>query len=105
MSALRRYEILVPLVFNDGTQVPESLVAETFTELRARFGAASWETQTLRGVWEQAGTIYQDNFTRFFVDVPDLPEHREFFKGFKERLKQRFNQLDVWITSHPVDVI
>lgn len=59
----------------------------------------------LRGVREQEGTVYQDNLTRFFVDVPDLPEHREFFKRFKERLKQRFKYLDVWITSHPMDVI
>jgi hypothetical protein len=102
---LRRYEILVPLVFNDGTPVPEALLAETFAELRVHFGAASWETQVLRGVWEQEGAIYQDNLTRFFVDVPDVPEHRQFFKEFKQRLKQRFQQLDVWITSHPVDVI
>lgn len=105
MSSLRRYEVLVPLLFNDGTAVPEPLLAETFVELRARFGAASWETQSLRGVWEHEGNVYQDNLTRFFVDVPDTPEQREFFTGFKERLKKRFNQLDVWITSHPVDVI
>ena len=105
MSLLRRYEILVPLVFNDGTAVPESLLAKTFEELRTQFGAASWETQVLRGAWEQGGFVYQDNLTRFFVDVPDAPEHRQFFKEFKKKLKQRFNQLDVWITSHPVDVI
>jgi len=34
MSLSRRYEVLVPLVFNDGTPVPESLLAETFAELR-----------------------------------------------------------------------
>ncbi len=44
MSALRRYEILVPLVFNDGRSVPEALLVETFAELRTQFGAASWET-------------------------------------------------------------
>jgi hypothetical protein len=105
MSLLRRYEILVPLLSNDGTPVPETLLVETFAELRARFGAASWETQTVHGLWEHEGAIYRDNLTRFFVDVPDLPEHRAFFKDFKEKLKKRFNQLDVWITSHTVDVI
>ncbi len=45
MSSLRRYEILVPLLFNDGTPVPEALLAQTFAELRFRFGASSWETQ------------------------------------------------------------
>jgi hypothetical protein len=93
VSTLRRYEILVPLL------------AQTFVELRERFGSASWETQILRGTWEQEGTLYEDNLTRFFVDVPDVPEYREFFKGFKVILKKRFDQLDVWITSHPIDVI
>ena len=105
MNGLRRYEILVPLLFNDGRLVPESLMAHTFTELRDKFGAASWETQAVRGTWEHQGTVYEDNLTRFFVDVPDLPEHREFFREFKEKLKSRFDQLEIWITSHPLDVI
>jgi hypothetical protein len=105
MSALRRYEILVPLLFNDGRPVPEALLAQTFCELRDRFGAASWETQTVRGAWEYQGAVYEDNLTRFFVDVPDLPKHRAFFREFKEQLKGRFHQLDIWITSHPLDVI
>ena len=105
MSALRRYEILIPLLFNDGRPVPEALLAETFTELRERFGAASWETQTVRGAWEYQGSVYEDNLTRFFVDVPDEPDNREFFRSFKEKLKVRFQQLDIWVTSHPLDVI
>jgi hypothetical protein len=105
MSALRRYEILVPLMLNDGTAVPEELLTATFCELRTHFGAASWETQTLLGGWEHEGNVYHDNLTRFFVDVPDAPEHRRFFEGFKQRLKDRFHQLDIWITSHPIDVV
>lgn len=105
MNSSRRYEILVPLLFNDGSPVPGALLAETFAELRAHFGAASWETQVVRGSWEHEGATFRDNLTRFFVDVPDLPEHRVFFKEFKHTLKQRFRQVDVWITSHPVDVI
>ena len=81
------------------------VLAETFAELREKFGAASWETQVLRGEWREGSNVYQDNLTRLFVDVADKPEHREFFKQFKERLKSRFDQLDVWITSHPIDLI
>jgi len=105
MSSLRRYEILVPLLFNDGSPVPEVLLAQTFAELRSRFGTASWETQVVHGSWEHEGVTFRANLTRFFVDVPNLPEHRNFFKEFKQTLKQRFKQVDVWITSHPVDVI
>ena len=105
MSSLRRYEILVPLLFNDGQPIPPELLSTTFKELRSRFGAASWETQTLRGSWQHAGAEYEDNLTRFFVDVPDTDDNRRFFVEYKERLKKRFQQIDIWITSHPMDVI
>jgi hypothetical protein len=105
MNGWRRYEILVPLLFNDGRPVPEPLLARTFMELREKFGAASWETQTVRGAWEFQGAVYEDNLTRFWVDVPDQPLHREFFQEFKERLKTRFEQLEIWITSHELDRI
>jgi hypothetical protein len=105
MTALRRYEILVPLLFNDGKHVPSELLTTTLGELRNQFGAASWETQTLRGSWQHAGVTYEDNLTRFFVDVPDSVENREFFIRYKETLKRRFDQLEIWITSHPLDVI
>ena len=105
MSSLRRYEILLPLMFNDGRPVPEPLLALTLIELRDRFGAATWETQILRGAWEHQAVVYEDSLTRFFVDVPDRPEHRVFFQEFKHKLKTRFNQLDIWITSCPLDVI
>ncbi len=42
---------------------------------------------------------------RVFVDVEDIPENHAFFLQLKEELKIRFQQLDVWITSHPIDVL
>jgi hypothetical protein len=44
MSALRRYEILLPSQFNDGRPIPQDLVAETLSELEQAFGAVSCET-------------------------------------------------------------
>lgn len=40
-----------------------------------------------------------------FVDVPDLPETREFFVAYKEQLKVRFRQLDIWMTTYPLEVL
>jgi hypothetical protein len=105
MNALRRYEILLPLRFNDGTPVSEALLAEVFAELRVRFGAASWETQTVHGEWQQDEAVYRDDLVRFFVDVQDSTANRDFFRQFKSTLKARFQQIDIWMTSHPVDVI
>jgi len=103
-SAFQRYEILLPTTFNDGRPVPEQLVA-TILELRARFGAESCESQTIHGNWRHQGAAYRDDLVRVFVDVPDDETHRPFFLEFKEKLKRRFEQINIWMISHPIEVI
>ena len=101
----RRYEILLPRRFNDGPRVPRRLITETILELRQHFGAASCETQAIRGEWQHQGEAYHDELVRLFVDVEDVPEAREFFLALKQRLMERFRQLDIWLTSHTIDVL
>jgi len=105
MSTLRRYEILLPSQFNDGQPVPEDLLVQTLLELERQFGAVSCETQTIRGFWQHHGEGFRDQLVRVFVDVEDIPKNRQFFIQFKERLKARFQQLDIWLTTYPVDVV
>ena len=105
MSALRRYEILLPLRFNDGQAVPDALISDTLFELENRFGAVSWETQVIRGRWQHEEEVYSDDLMRIIIDVEDLAEHRQFFSDFKERLKVRFRQIEIYMTTHLVDVI
>jgi hypothetical protein len=105
MIALRRYEILLPSQFNDGSSIPQELIAETLLELETKFGAVSCETQTIHGLWRQEGEIYRDSLIRLFVDVSDTSENRQFFVEFKRRLKDRFQQLDIWLTTYPIEVI
>lgn len=66
-KVLRRFEILLPLRFNNGRSVPNELIADTLLE--------------------------------------HLPTNREFFVKFKERLKARFEQLDIWMTTYPIEVL
>jgi hypothetical protein len=100
----RRFEILLPLRFNDGSLVPEALIATTLVELRRNFGAVSSETQRIEGQWQHAGQVYRDELMRVFVDVEDTPQNREFFHQFREQLKMRFRQVAIWMTSHPIDI-
>jgi hypothetical protein len=105
MRALRRYEILLPLRFNDGQPVPDSLLSDAVLELRRKFRAVSGERQIIQGLGETEGVAFRDELMRIFIDVPDTAENREFFARFKEQLKERFGQLDIWITTHPVEVV
>jgi hypothetical protein len=101
----RRFELLLPLRFNDGQPVPDEVIGDALFELRERFGSVSSETQTIRGIWQHEGTVYRDELVRVFVDTPDLPESREFFIAFKERLKVQFKQIDIWMTTYLVEVL
>jgi hypothetical protein len=51
------------------------------------------------------GHVYRDESVRVFIDVPDTEENRQFFMAFKETLKQRFQQIDIWMTIFPLEVI
>lgn len=104
-TSYRRYEILLPRRFNDGQPIPPRWLTEAVIELRERFGAASCETQIIRGEWEEEGEIYRDELVRVFVDAEDTPANRDFFVLFRERLKIKFRQLAIWLTSHPIDVL
>jgi hypothetical protein len=42
---------------------------------------------------------------RIVIDVLDTTENRAFFSNLKDALKVRFQQLDIWMTSHEIDVI
>ena len=105
MKKHRRYEILLPKRFNDGRLVPRALLRETFRELEIRFGAASAERQTIVGAWRQGAKTYHDELVRMFVDVSATSENDAFFTDFKEKLKSRFGQLDIWITSHDIRIL
>src|SRR5438067_174428 len=104
-KSLRRYEILLPRRFNDQQPVPDELLADTLLELRQQFRAVSSETQIIRGLWEHAGETYRDELVRVFVDVEDSAENRLFFQEYKERLKGRFQQIDIWMTTYPIELI
>ena len=103
--AFRRYEILLPQRFNDGRTIPRRLLTSTIVELRTRFGAVSCESQRIRGHWQFQGELYKDDLIRLFIDVPDEAAHRSFFVEYKEQLKVRFAQIDIWLVSYPVDVL
>ena len=73
-SKWRRFEVLLPLQFNDGRDVPPEWLADAVLEIVEQFGAASYETQQIEGHWRHVGVSYHDNLVRLVVDVPDTPK-------------------------------
>jgi hypothetical protein len=84
--------------------VPDEYIADALVELGTKFGAVSSETQRIEGQWQHAGQVYRDDLMRIFVDVEDTQENRDFFRVFRERIRVRFQQIAIWMTSHPIDI-
>ena len=79
-SRWRRFEVLLPLRFNDGRDVPGEWIAEAVLEIVEHFGAASYETQRVEGHWRHSGILYRDDLVRVVVDVPDSTRNRQWMK-------------------------
>jgi hypothetical protein len=99
------FEILLPLFYNDGRPIEREEYVQSDDEFVQQFGATSTDTVVVRGRWLYQSTIYQDQLLRVRVDVDDTPENWQAMRALKEVLKIRFEQLDIWITAHRIDVI
>jgi hypothetical protein len=100
-----RFEILLPLYYNDGRQIEQEKFVETDEELLVAFGATSTDTVIVSGRWMYQSTLYDDRLIRVRIDVEDTPENRDFIRSYKETLKTRFEQEDTWITAQQIEII
>jgi hypothetical protein len=103
-NKLRRFEILLPLQFNDGREVPTEWLAEAVLEIVERFDAASYETQKVEGHWRHQGVLYRDNLVKIVIDAADEEANREWMREYKARWKGKLEQLELWLVSYTIDV-
>ena len=103
-SRWRRFEVLLPLQFNDGREVPPEWLAEAVLEIVDHFGAASYETQKVEGHWRQGGVVYRDSLVKAVVDVPDTAKNRRWMRQFKDRWRIRLEQVELWMVSYQIEV-
>jgi hypothetical protein len=90
-----RFEILLPLFYNDGRPIePEKFLA-TDDEIVQVFGATSTDQVTVHGKWKYQSIVYSDRLIRVRVDVEDTADNQNAMRVLKETLKARFEQLDI----------
>lgn len=99
-NKLRRFEILLPLQFNDGRDIPSDWLAEAVLEVVEKFGAA----RKVEGHWRFQEVLYRDNLTKIIVDVVDSEANREWMRQFKQRWKVKLDQLELWLVSYVIEV-
>ncbi len=104
-APFERYEILLHLKYNDGASVEPEKFQETRRELIEQFGALTMDAPSISGLWVSGAREYQDELIRFVVDAEATPGTDAFFRSFKEQLKERFRQVEIWITAYPIRLL
>jgi hypothetical protein len=102
-SKWRRFEVLLPLQFNDGSDIPAELLAEAVLEIVDHFGAASYEMQKVEGHCRHGGVIVRDNLVKIVID-PDSQGNRRWMKQYKDRWRLKLEQVELWMVSYAVEV-
>ena len=92
------------MTFNDGTDVGHEKITQTTDELSDHFGGTTHDLLRATGTWKYGGTRYRDELLRVRVDSDDAGAVA-YLRSYKQILKQRFQQIDIWITAHDIRVI
>jgi len=103
----RRYEILLPAEFNDGRLVADACplcIPDSLSEVSDTFGAFTFRPDVALGSWTAAGMRYDDQLFLLSIDVEGTAEHRAWIGHFKSHLLERFQQLEIYVTSYPIDL-
>ncbi len=102
--SFRRYEIILPTTYNDGVPVEPEKFRAAYEDLVAEFGALTYEPETLHGIWIHQGRRFEEKNVRLAIDVEDTVQTATFFNRYKQTLKERFRQIDIWIVSYEIRI-
>ncbi|MBM4166499.1 MAG: hypothetical protein FJ218_06240 [Ignavibacteria bacterium] len=106
-SIARQYEIFLPILYNDGSEVEQEKFDVVEQELVERFGGVTAVQRQfpLRGIWRGEKQTYLDKIVVFTVVDFSSGRSNEFFEDYKEELKHRFQQEEILITAHDLTII
>jgi hypothetical protein len=92
------------LNYNDGGEIERLKFDQTAEELSDRFGGITQDTVRIAGTWHYGNTPFSDSLIRIHIDTKDKGA-TDFMKRYKDSLKQRFRQIDIWITAQELEII
>ena len=98
-------EILVPIFYNNGTNIEAEKYRILFDELVKQFGAVSSEDNNIiNGYWinPQDNKAYADKNKVYWIIVADTEENRQYFANLQDKLESLFKQESILIYFTPV---
>ena len=104
---MKKYEIYLPLKYNDGTKIETEKIKQIREELVDVFGARTVSSQhaPYQGAWNYRGSDIVEDIIKIEIIARADRKTQKFFRQFKERLKRLLKQIDVLIIAQDVRLI
>ena len=104
---MKKYEIYVPLKYNDGTVIEAEKIRQIRVELIATFGAVTVSSQSApyQGTWKYGGVDFIDDIIKIEIIAGADRKTEAYFKRYKPRLKRLLKQIDILITVQDIHTI
>ena len=104
---MKKYEIYLPLKYNDGREIEAEKIKQIRNELLAVFGALTVSSQTApcQGTWNYGGVDFIDDIIKVEIIAGADRKTERFFRQFKARLKRFLHQVDILITAQNIHTI
>ena len=104
---VKKYDIYLPLRYNDGRQIEDEKVDQVDDVLYERFGGLTTVLRDfpLRGLWGGDSVVYRDLIVIYTtIDFEPSESTTQFFEEYKEILKSQFQQEEILITVQEIGV-
>jgi len=104
---MKKYEIYLPLKYNDGREIEAEKFKQIREELIQVFGALTVSSQSApyQGTWKYGGVDFIDDIIKIEIIAGADRKTERFFRRFKERLKRLLEQIDILITAQNIRTI
>lgn len=91
---MKKYEVYLPLSYNDGKKVEPGKLKEVRQQLMAVFEGITVSSMSApyEGTWRYAGVEFNDNIIRIEVIATEDLDSLRFFKNFTRQLKKSLRQ-------------
>ena len=105
-KSARRYDIYLPLTFNDGRPVDDYKFQGVEARLLGRFGGVTAQQHDFpfRGIWRNESQIYVDQVVVMTVLDFRSRGSTAFIAALKRHLVREFEQLEILITETSLQV-
>jgi hypothetical protein len=104
---MKKYEIYLPLKYNDGKEIEAEKIKLIREELIAAFGALTVSSQSApyQGRWKYGGVDFIDDIIKIEIIAGADRKTERFFRQFKNRLKTLLRQIDILITAQEIKTL